>query len=164
MTLNQAYLIERKPHVSPYGVHIQPAARALSEARIRVAWEAAGGLEIDEWRAERSDDPPYSGRVRLLLRVDHDPSSAWDVDAPQREIDALIERADREGVCGIVAQFWDDSDWQDVDSVWGFIGSDWKRSGYDTDCMRAALDALADHDAKKAAALEAERPDLYHLN
>lgn len=30
-----------------------------------------------------------------------------------------------------------------VDSMFGFIGDDWKDSGYDTDLMNAALDAVA---------------------
>ena len=66
------------------------------------------------------------------------------------------ERAERMGVWGIVAYAALDpynpcdcygapkcEHFDSVDSVWGFIGDDWKDSGYDDDLMRAALDAVA---------------------
>lgn len=66
------------------------------------------------------------------------------------------ERADRMGVWGIVSYVTKDpynpcdcydaphcEHYEFVDSVFGFIGDDWKDSGYDTDLMSAALDALA---------------------
>jgi len=48
------------------------------------------------------------------------------------------DRANREGCWGVVAKAYGET----VDSVWGFIGDDWKDSGYDVDLMRAALRAV----------------------
>lgn len=157
-TLLEAYTAERAPVANAFHVWQAPACHALRTARTKLDWEAAGGDVVDEWEA-RNDYP--RGRVRLLLRADDDPSSALDGDFTERQLKELRERANRDGVCGICGQYWDGADWVDVDSVWGFIGNDWHNSGYDVDIMRATLDALAEHDAAKAAAMEAERPDLY---
>jgi hypothetical protein len=54
----------------------------------------------------------------------------------------FIEKVNRDGVWGIISQVkctCCDS-WLTVDSVWGFIGDDWKGSGYDLDCMQSALE------------------------
>jgi hypothetical protein len=63
------------------------------------------------------------------LRVDHDPSSAFDGDFTERDLKELRERANRDGVCGCCAEFWDGAEWVEVDATWGFIGSDWRGSG-----------------------------------
>lgn len=53
------------------------------------------------------------------------------------------QRIERNGVSGIVAQVRTAlGEWVDVDSCWGFVGDDWKDSGYDLDAMTAALDYL----------------------
>jgi hypothetical protein len=162
VNLAQAYKQERAPRVfSHRGPYQERASHALRTARIKLAWEAADGVELSEWEAERSDDPPFSGRVRLLLRNDDDWSSALDFDGSERDHKEAAERAEREGVCGVCAQFWNGAEWEEVDSVWGFIGNDWRRSGYDVDLMSSALDALTEHDATQARQLEATRPDLY---
>jgi hypothetical protein len=160
MNLQHAYRAERAPHASNDHVWQQPAKFALSTARTKLAWEAADGAILDEWEAERSDDPPYAGCVRLVLRPDSD-CDPTDFDGSERDLKEARERANRDGCCGVEAQFWDGAEWQAVDSVWGFIGSDWRGSGYDVDLMNAALEALAEHRAKLAAELEDSRPDLY---
>jgi len=155
MTLLNAYRAER-------GLGFQ-AKWALGNARTRLAWEAAGGETVDAWEAERFDDEP-SGRVRLLIKADPDPSNALDFEGTMADHKRERERAQRDGVCGIVGQVWAGGAWEDVDSVWGFIGSDWRNSGYDTDVMATALDALAARDAEAARAMEDARPDLYTLH
>lgn len=163
MNLTQAYRTERAPHVGAGRVYVQPASHALREARIRLAWDAANGYVCEEFDAPETPDHGFRGQglVRLMVRVDDDPSSALDGDFSERDLKELRERANRDGVCGVEAQFWTGAEWESVDSTWGFIGNDWERSGYDTDLMRAALDALAEHNAEQAAEIEAQRPDLY---
>jgi hypothetical protein len=51
---------------------------------------------------------------------------------------------DRDGVWGIVGEYFDGERWQHADSCFGFVGDDWKNSGYDTDIMRATLDEAKD--------------------
>lgn len=166
MNLQQTYAAERAPlfvRARDTGRMVEcreRASQALRNARIKLAWEAAGGVEVDEWEAERFEQPDC-GHVRLFLAVDSDPSSAFDGDFSERDLAELRERANRDGVCGVCAQFWDGSEWVHVDSVWGFIGNDWRGSGYDIDLMSAALEALASHNATVARELEAARPDLY---
>lgn len=73
------------------------------------------------------------------------------------------ERANNDGVYGIVGEYCPTGDecddiwhsesrdghrtcgceWEHADSVWGFIGDDWKSSGYDIDVMSATLAALS---------------------
>ena len=50
----------------------------------------------------------------------------------------------REGVWGIVGEYFDGERWRHADSCFGFVGDDWKNSGYDTDIMRATVDASED--------------------
>lgn len=53
------------------------------------------------------------------------------------------QRIDRDGVCGVVAEYRDpDLGWTHADSCWGFVGDDWQDSGYAVDFMDAAMRAL----------------------
>ena len=164
MELARAYRAERAPVANAFHVWQQPATHALRAARVKLAWEAAGGEVVDEYTARRSGlHVPEEGdsRVRLVLKGDDDPSSALDGDFSERDRKELAERANRDGVWGVCGQFWNGRDWEEVDSCWGFIGDDWKGSGYDVDIMGTVLDALEAHDAALADAMEAARPDLY---
>lgn len=65
----------------------------------------------------------------------------------QREKDRkeLRERIGNEGTWGLVS-YWRPNpraSWDQVDAVGGFVGDDWKDSGYDVDLMNAALRAVA---------------------
>ena len=53
-------------------------------------------------------------------------------------------RIESEGMYGVLSQYRDAAGgWQDTDAAcWGFIGDDWKDSGYDLDAMHAALAAF----------------------
>ena len=95
----------------------------------------------------------FCGLVRLVPRPDDEPYDPGDCELDEHDRD----RRERDGVTGITAEFNTgrectcNSDysgdickcgaWEIADSVWGFIGDDWKDSGYDADLRRAALDA-----------------------
>ena len=59
----------------------------------------------------------------------------------ERERQVEIERVNRDGVWGVIGEYWNGREWVHVDSCWGFIGDDWRESGYDADIMRSTLDA-----------------------
>jgi hypothetical protein len=56
----------------------------------------------------------------------------------------FIAKVDREGAWGIIGEYFDGEQWQHADSCSGFVGDDWKNSGYDTDIMRATLNEATD--------------------
>ena len=58
------------------------------------------------------------------------------------EKQAEIDRIDRDGVWGIVSSYYDGEQWRQAESCGGFIGDDFKGSGYDIDAKQEALDAL----------------------
>lgn len=101
-------------------------------------------------------DSPEIGCVRLQIVAD-DCNSYDDVygdmfnpkanpDIPparlERERKAEEDRIDRLGVVGIIGEYWDGERWQHAESCFGFVGDDWRDSGYDVDIMRATLDAV----------------------
>lgn len=57
-----------------------------------------------------------------------------------RERQREIDRINSDGVWGLVGQYFDGRDWVDADSCFGFVGDDYKGSGYDLDIMSEALD------------------------
>jgi len=61
------------------------------------------------------------------------------LDAQRRD---EIERIERDGVWGIVAEYACPccGQWIVSDSCWGFVGDDWKNSGYDDDVKQMTLD------------------------
>ncbi len=58
---------------------------------------------------------------------------------------AEMDRANQDGVWGIVSLVNNEQ----IDSVWGFIGDDWKDSGYDSDVKQSAIDFLAEQFVKE---------------
>jgi hypothetical protein len=130
------------------------AAWALSNARTRMEWELH---EVAEYSSGEPIDP-QRGNVRLRI-VPDDICSLEDLEGDlfnpranpgisdsrlQRDREVFIAKVNREGVWGVVGEYFDAEDWQHADSCFGFIGDDWKHSGYDTDIMRATLDAAKD--------------------
>lgn len=124
------------------------AISAMRDARTAVAWE----------KAERA------GLVCLDVEPDelgYDDSyiDTWDDVSPAKREKARKElwaQIDREGVYGLVAKVLTaDGRWQVVDGVCGFIGDDWKDSGYDADMKLAALRALDELRAEEAEGLSA---------
>lgn len=131
------------------------AQSALRNARTLEAWRNLNGEVAGEY-----DSVSDQCDVRLLIMGDvetYDDSyiDTWDIsDAEKEKTRAeLRERIEHDGVWGIVGQYRtcacdycdNPGHWEDVDSVWGFVGDDWKDSGYDTDVMQATMDAFKDY-------------------
>ena len=117
---------------------------AIRHARVRLAWEER---EWDEFSA------PAIGQVRLRVEPDEDcyldnlfgdtynPEVNSDIPRSrlERKREAEIERINRDGVWGIIGEYFDGESWVHADSCWGFVGDDWKGSGYDVDIMASTL-------------------------
>ena len=117
---------------------------------------------MGETRSSRvsSGEPidPKRGNVRLRVVPDEicsledlegdcfNPKANPDIPASRlkRDREEFIAKVNREGVWGIIGEYFDGEVWQHADSCFGFVGDDWKHSGYDTDIMRATLDAARD--------------------
>ena len=98
------------------------AHAALRNAGIRHRWEDMQARSV----------------VALRVVPDDSPDLSW---ADEK----TLERAGRDGVWGLVAEYHCPRcySWVVADSVWGFIGEDWRDSGYDTDLMASAMEAYA---------------------
>src|SRR5574337_1185986 len=110
------------------------AKQALDATRTRSEWEK---YECGEF------DTPALGYVRLRVEPEMYPEMGNLTDAAEgsHEYARLLEIAERDGVWGLIGEYFDGDKWQHADSCWGFIGGDWKDSGYDADIMRATLAA-----------------------
>ena len=60
----------------------------------------------------------------------------------QGEKKEFKKRINREGVWGIVGEYWNGEEWQEADAVWGFVGDDWEDSGYDLDVKTSTVKAF----------------------
>jgi hypothetical protein len=123
---------------------------ALSNARTRLEWDRH---EVAEYSTGDPIDPER-GNVRLRLVPDElcsledlegdcfNPKANPDIPVARLEHDRKEFRArvNREGVWGIIGEYFDGEQWQHADSCFGFVADDWKNSGYDTDIMRVTLD------------------------
>jgi len=127
------------------------AKHALFNAQTRLEWDKH---EVAEYSSGEAIDPqPGSVRLRILPddHVDLDnlfgdtynPQVNSDIPETrlEREREQEVDRVNRDGVWGIVGEYFDGEEWQHGDSCWGFVGDDWKHSGYDTDIMHATLNA-----------------------
>ena len=149
----------------------------LADQKTRQAWDDADGYVCAMYEApNHPDDHAYdTGHVRIVEHPDeicrvedlfgdtYTPECHPEIDPEiiERERQEEVERAERDGVWGYVAEYWNGDQWEHADSIWGFISDDFKNSGYDTDLMQAALDSLATHHESMARNLEATRPDMY---
>ena len=90
------------------------------------------------------DDPDVD--LDNLFGDTYNPACHPDIPREQieRERREEIVRANRMGVVGIVGAYSlsAEAPYMQADSVWGFIGDDWKGSGYDADIRAATVDAL----------------------
>jgi hypothetical protein len=111
------------------------ASQALHNANIRNQWEQRDDVRL----LTEPDCSPYDDSY-----IDTWGDSAEKVTKVRKE---LWDRIEREGVCGIVGQYFDGSDWVTSDNCWGFIGDDWQDSGYDIDVMAMTM-ASADEVAR----------------
>jgi hypothetical protein len=127
---------------------------ALSNARTRLEWDKH---EVAEYS---SGEPIDSKRGNVRLRAVPDemcsledlegdcfnPKANPEIPPSKLESDRqeFIAKVNREGVWGIIGEYFDGEQWQHADSCFGFVGDDWKHSGYDTDIMRATLNEAKD--------------------
>lgn len=189
-TIQEHYARLRASHFSPYGarrfVYQQSAKSALQGARYcleaeatREAWEALDGFEISEYDRHAKSEPGESldcpGPIRLLIVADENcglddllgdcfnPEVNSDIKAEilESEKQAYILRIERDGVCGVIGEYWNGGEWAHVDSCFGFVGDDWRESGYGDDIMGATLAAYNSHLESLAREIERQRPDMY---
>lgn len=148
------------------------AKQAFYSARTLIEWDRLDGFTFDGDERAKTLGPGETiynpGPVRLLVEWDDSPYDdsyldGWDM--PESELKRvrkeLWDRINRDGVTGLVGQYWNGQEWEHVDSCWGFIGDDWRDSGYDTDIMAETMRAYNNHLASMARDLEATRPDMY---
>ena len=109
------------------------------------------------WRAAkvavRFNELEAASLVRLRTHGDEDPSTCLDFDGTDAQRKAVAKRIDNEGCYGIIAEARCPGcgGWRQVDAVWGFVGDDWRDSGYDHDLMGAAVRSVDEHGEHKAA-------------
>lgn len=141
------------------GDRMQTANHALHEARTKRAWDMAGGDFVgpNDYRDDPESDDP---KVRIAILPDDSADLSW-LDETGKRDKVQLERAKRDGCWGMVGQFWNGTEWENADSIWGFIGDDFRNSGYDTDIMHATLKAYNESLEQAARDLEATRPDMY---
>lgn len=122
------------------------AGMALTQARY--------ALQADQTRSE-FQALEKEGKVRLTKEADDwmslddlmgdcfnpDANPSVNPNKLEREKEEFLARVERDGVWGIKGEYFNGTSWIETDAVWGFVGDDWHRSGYDTDIMRATLDA-----------------------
>lgn len=132
------------------------ARDAIHSARIKLEWErrngaivaSDGGKVFDSYWTEGDDDAV----IRLNIVNDYDGwEHVMDFDCEHKGCTprnycsvhkAEAKRVEREGAYGIVGEYRTlTGEWERVDSVWGFVGDDWRNSGYDIDIMAATMDA-----------------------
>lgn len=112
------------------------------------------------WRAAKTNAEWDAAEWEELVKLDVIPEfdvyddsfiDTWGLSPKKAEAEKkeIHQRIERDGCWIIVSYFRPDRDaeWIAVDSVGGFIGDDYKDSGYDTDLKRAALDALVNEEA-----------------
>ncbi len=123
-----------------------PAKQALVQAKYAIQAD----ITKDEFQTLESDglvrlsiEPDECVDLDFLLGETYDPDLNPSINPQrlERERQQEIDRINNEGVWGIVGQYHNGKGWVSVDSVWGFIGDDWKASGYDDDIMKATIDA-----------------------
>ena len=139
--------INRSPYTGKVYHYKCSAERALNYAKreinVMLAWEQYEDelvmLEIVPDESYHSIDDLFGDIYNPDVNIDINPERL------AKEEQEAIERADREGIWGIVGKFKCNCNcprcdgWHTSDSVWGFVGDDWKDSGYDIDVMHQTL-------------------------
>lgn len=129
--------------MNPWTRHEYNRLRALG-------WTASDALRSARIK-DRFSDLENDGLVKLELEPECDfyddsylESCGLTPDRLAREREDLRNRIERDGHWILVAYYRadDESEWIAADSCGGFIGDDWKDSGYDTDLRSAAIDAI----------------------
>jgi hypothetical protein len=114
------------------------AENALREARVRVKWAE---LEDDKVRLQILPDEMCD--IDNLKGDTFNPKANPDVPVSrlEREEREFEGRVNSDGVWGIMGEYKCPccGQWITADSVWGFVGDDWKNSGYDSDVMYSTM-------------------------
>ena len=150
------------------------AKEAFNAAKVLAEWDTADGFTFDSYDERDLIHAPgesvYApGPVRLRLVSDdtcYDDSyiDTWhdisenECERVRRELWARIEQ---DGVCGVIGEYWNGHEWEHADSCFGFVGDDWKDSGYDSYIMAETLEAWNRHMESAAREVESTRPDMY---
>lgn len=139
----------------PEAVALYRSARK-EQAQYRFPGKAA---QVWQWAKGESQVRRRAGWLESVVRVEPRPDESaaledlacdpgcFDRDSDyQRHLKETADRAYSEGVFGIVGEYLDpeSGEWIQADSCWGFIGEDWKGSGYDSDALHLAIQAWRD--------------------
>ncbi len=122
----------------------EQALRDYREAQTRASWDSLNGYVLGYDYEPEPDEAPV--RLRLEPDCDADPC---DFDGTERQLEAARERANRDGMWGMIGEYWDGHEWIEVDAVWGFIGDDWENSGYDTNIMTTTIEHYQRHETEQ---------------
>ena len=111
----------------------EQAADLMVELATRL--EAAGLVRIER-------DPDQWADLDDVLGDTFNPDANPDVKphVMAREKQHELDRIERDGVWGYIAEHWNGREWVEDESIWGMVGDDFDGSDYDLDLMRAAID------------------------
>ena len=130
-------------------------AQAARAAHTEAAWYDADGSTC--YHSEKEDCVDCRDvAIRLVIVPDeicsiedlegdtYNPKANPDIpeERLKRERAEFAARIEREGVWGLIAQCRGTHGWETVDSCFGFVGEDWRGSGYDIDLKSAALETI----------------------
>lgn len=140
----------RQPHVGRYAGtgkvhHYQPkAADALKSARYTVTtqrkWDDLISREVGTVRLRTEPDTIVD--IDDLAGDCYDPKANPDIQPHvlAREYMEFVELVNREGLYGLIGEYWNGEEWVNAGSCWGFVGDDY--GGYEYDIMNAAIDGF----------------------
>lgn len=130
------YKNNRKPYYSTYagtGKHYEhqvKAIDALESARDKVKINTLWSENENSVRIRV--EPDYDVDLDFLLGDSYNPEVNPDIQPHvlKRQEKEEIDRINREGVYGIIGEYKCHccGNWQTADSVWGFVGDDWKEA------------------------------------
>lgn len=139
----------------PLGKNMTRARQALRDAKLKTEFDSCANVRL---RVEYQEDGCIDDLVGDMFNPKYDGLTN---SQREREYKAFVARVNDEGVFGLTGEYFDGDDWQHAASCWGFIGGDWRDSGYESDIMHATLEAHAKHCEALARDAERERPDMY---
>ena len=128
------YITSTRNITDPVALNTVKAYLALSDKQVRIRVEADN--EMCDFGDTFSNDVNGDGTEETAERL-------------KEEERKEIARANRDGVWGYIAEYFDGKTWNEAWSCWGFVGNDFEGSGYDIDALNMLIDAvLAMRDAE----------------
>jgi len=114
------------------------AAAAWDRAKLQTRFdemEAAGLVRIER-------EPDQSVGLDDIFGDTYNPDANPDVKphVMAREKQHELDRIERDGVWGYIAEHWNGREWVEAESIWGMVGDGFDGSDYDLALMRAAID------------------------